>query len=423
MAKKHKRFVSIVCIVLALLMIFSVLISVIGSVHAVSQSEIDALKEKRSSLNSEMEGIQSQINDLESQKSSVLDLKAALDEKIALNQQDIDLTQNEIDYYNALLVEQEAAIAEAQQKVDDQYERYCTRIRSMEENGVSSYFGVLFQADSFSNFLTNLDYIYEIVAYDKELEQSYIDAKEALEEVKAEYEATLSELDTKKTELEEKQANLEQETEEAYTMILNLENDIDAYTAAYEENEAAEAQLQSQIDAAVAELEKQQAAAAAAAEAAKNNNSGSSSSDNTVTPSNTSEDPTPSGSFLWPCPASHNVTSPFGYRTHPIFGTTKYHAGIDIAAGSGSAVLAADGGTVVTSTYSSSYGNYIVINHGNGYSTTYAHMSSLLVSAGSTVSQGTTIGLVGSTGWSTGPHLHFEVSYNGSRVNPLNYVS
>ena len=212
--------------------------------------------------------------------------------------------------------------------------------------------------------------------------------------------------------MEEKQANLEQETEEAYTMILDLEDDIEAYTAAYEENEAAEAELQAQIDAAVAELERQQAA-----QTVTGNN------DNNTTTSSTNEDPTPSGSFIWPCPSCHTVSSQFGYRVHPIFGTTKYHSGIDIAASAGASVLAADGGTVVTSTYSSSYGNYIVISHGNGYTTTYAHLSSRLVSTGSTVSQGTTIGLVGSTGWSTGPHLHFEISYNGSRVDPLNYVS
>lgn len=424
MTKKRKRFISIVCVILALLMICSVLISVIGSVHAVSQSEIDALKEKRSALSSEMEGIQTKIGDLESQKSSVLELKAALDEKIALNQQDIDLTQQEIDYYNNLIVEQEAAITEAQQKVDDQYARYCTRVRSMEENGVASYIGVLFQANSFSDFLTNLDYIYEIMNYDKDLEQRYIDAKEELEAVKAEYEATCSELNNTKAELEEKQASLQQETEDAYTMILNLENDIESYTAAYAENEAAEAELQKQIDAAVTELENQrakEAAAAAAAAAAQSNNS-SSGGGNTAEVVN-SGNGSSSGSFIWPCPSCHTISSTFGYRVHPIFGTSKYHSGVDVPASAGASIIAADSGTVVISEYSSSYGNYIVINHGNGYTTTYAHMSSRLVAAGSTVSQGDTIGLVGSTGWSTGPHLHFEISYNGSRVDPLSYVS
>lgn len=401
MSKKHKRFMSVVCIVLAVLMILSVLISALGSVYAVTQSEIDALKNQRSSLNSEMEEIQSKIHDLESEKSSVLELKAALDAKIALNQQDIDLTQQEIDYYTGLIAEQEIAIDEAQQKVDEQYERYCTRVRSMEENGITSYFSVLFHANSFGTFLTNLDYIYEIMQHDKEVEQLYIDAKEALEVVKAEYETARSELGTKKTELVAKQTALQQETEAAYTMILNLENDIDAYTAAYEENEAAEEKLQQEINEAVEELERQNA------QNPNNNN-------NNYTSGN--------GSFIWPCPASHNVTSPFGYRIHPIFGTTKFHSGIDIAAASGSAVLAVAGGTVVTSTYSSSYGHYIVVNHGNGYTSLYAHLSNRLVSAGSTVSQGTTIGLVGSTGWSTGPHLHFEISQNGTRVNPLNYV-
>lgn len=388
---------SVVCIVLAVLMILSVLISALGSVYAVTQSEINALKNKRDSLNNEMEYIQSRIRDLESQKSSVLELKAALDAKLELNQKDIDLTQQEIDYYTGLIAEQEIAIDEAQQKVDEQYERYCTRVRSMEENGITSYFSVLFHANSFSEFLTNLDYIYEIMKHDKEVEQLYIEAKEALELIKEEYEAARSELDIKKEDLVAKQTALQQETEAAYTMILELENDIDAYKAAYEENEAEEDRLQQEINEAVKELEEQQ----------DNNN-------NQYYVGN--------GTYVWPCPASRNVTSPFGYRVHPIFGTTKFHSGIDIAAASGSAVIATASGTVVTSTYSSSYGNYIVINHGNGMTSLYAHLSSRLVSVGASVAQGTTIGLVGSTGWSTGPHLHFEISQNGTRVNPRNYV-
>ena len=378
-------------------MIFSVLISALGSVYAVTQSEIDALKNKRNSLNNEMNQIQATIRDLESEKASILELKAALDAKIELNQQDIDLTQQEIDYYTGLIAEQEVAIGEAQQKVEEQYERYCTRVRSMEENGITSYFSVLFHANSFSTFLANLDYIYEIMLHDKEVEQLYIEAKEALEAVKEEYEASRSELDLKKTELVEKQDALQRETEAAYTMILDLEQNIDAYKDAYEANEAEEERLQKEIDKAIKDLEQQN----------NNNNNNYYSGD---------------GTFIWPCPASHTVSSQFGYRVHPIFGSTKFHSGIDISAASGCAVIASAGGTVVTSTYSSSYGHYIVVNHGNGYSTLYAHLSSRLVSAGSTVSQGTTIGLVGSTGWSTGPHLHFEISQNGTRVNPLNYV-
>ena len=128
------------------------------------------------------------------------------------------------------------------------------------------------------------------------------------------------------------------------------------------------------------------------------------------------------GSFVWPSANSTYVTSKYGYRVHPIFGTKKFHSGIDIGAAAGTNVLAADGGTVSVATYSSSYGNYVMIYHPDGTSTTYAHMSSLAVSAGQTVNQGDVVGYVGSTGNSTGNHCHFEVRYNGVARNPLNYL-
>ena len=118
---------------------------------------------------------------------------------------------------------------------------------------------------------------------------------------------------------------------------------------------------------------------------------------------------TATGSYIWPCPSSTYITSRYGNRIHPIFGTERFHSGIDISAAEGATVLAADGGTVTVATYSSSYGNYVMIYHTNGTYTLYAHMSSLAVSAGQTVTQGQTIGYVGSTGWATGPHLHFEI--------------
>ena len=127
--------------------------------------------------------------------------------------------------------------------------------------------------------------------------------------------------------------------------------------------------------------------------------------------------------MIWPAPDSHTITSYFGWRVHPITGTNKYHSGVDIGASYGSSVLAADSGTVILAGWNGGYGNCIVISHGNGITTLYGHLSSIIVSSGQSVSQGQTIGYVGSTGNSTGPHLHWEVAVNGSQVNPLNYAN
>ena len=128
------------------------------------------------------------------------------------------------------------------------------------------------------------------------------------------------------------------------------------------------------------------------------------------------------GSMMWPCPSCHTITSEFGWRYHPIYHTQKYHSGVDIGASYGASIVAADGGTVITAGAVSGYGNCVVINHGNGITTLYGHMSSIAVSSGQKVSKGQTIGYVGSTGNSTGPHLHWEVTVNGVRQNPLNYA-
>ena len=126
---------------------------------------------------------------------------------------------------------------------------------------------------------------------------------------------------------------------------------------------------------------------------------------------------------MWPCPSCHYLTSYFGWRYHPVYHENRYHSGVDIGASYGATVVAADGGTVITSGYVSGYGECIVINHGNGLTTLYGHMSSRVVSVGQSVSKGQTIGYVGSTGVSTGPHLHWEVTLNGQRVDPLNYAT
>ena len=183
--------------------------------------------------------------------------------------------------------------------------------------------------------------------------------------------------------------------------------------------------IQARIDAKVAELKKQQEEERRAREAyeaslraqqQKNNNN--SSSGNSGSSASSAAD---AGYYIWPSGTTY-ITSRWGWRVHPLTGANKYHAGVDVGASSGSTVMAAAGGTVQISEYSSSYGNYCVIYHSNGTTTLYAHMNSLpIVSVGDTVSAGQAIGYVGSTGWATGPHLHFEIRVNGSTVDPISY--
>lgn len=409
---KNKKVVSAICVLLALMMALMLLVSVLGSTaaYAVSQSQIDALEDQKKDLASKRQEMQSQIDDLEAQKADVLQQKQALDEQNEVARQEIELINEQIDLYTQLIEEKAKEVDAAKAEEDAQYEAYRTHVRAMEENGKYTYLALIFQSKSLSELMSNIDIIGEIMNSDKRLYDQYTAARENTEKVKAEYEQTLTDLQGKQDELNAEKAELEKKIADAVDVITGLESNIDEFTAAYNENEAAENAINSQIDTLTAQMKAEEEAKRKAAEAAKQTyNSGVGSN--------------ATGSFVWPCPSSTYVTSGFGWRIHPIFGTKRYHNGVDISANTGAAVVAADSGTVSIATYSSSYGNYIVLYHSGGTTTLYAHMSSLAVSVGDTVSQGQTIGYAGSTGWATGPHLHFEISLNGTRVNPLNYFS
>ncbi len=398
---RNKKFVQRVCLFLAILMVLSVLISVLASVGAlgVSQSEIDSLEEEKAAIAELKEGVSSTIANLEAQQATVLETKAALDEKNELARQEIELINEQIALYDDMIAEKEIELEEAIALEEYQKERFRSRLREMEENSEMSYVVFAMQADGFSDLLTRVDNVTEIIESDAALEAKYIAAREEVQTVKAEYEIIQADQLLKREELEARKAQLEIEIAEAAETIAQLQEDIDKFKAEYEANEAAIWALQSQINEMTEEFNRQQ-------EEAKQQGQ-------TVVVG--------TGSLGWPTPGSTLVTSPFGWRIHPIFQTEKYHSGIDVAANEGTPIYAADSGTVQTAVYSSSYGNYVVINHGNTYTTLYAHMSSMAVSQGQTVNKGDVIGYVGSTGWSTGPHLHYEISYGGANIDPEAY--
>ena len=293
----------------------------------------------------------------------------------------------------------------------------------MEENGSYTYLDILFQCRSLGELLGAMDDIQEIMNSDRRLYEQYKASREATAEAKAEYEQTLGELGDKQAELEEDKAELEEQIAEAVALIADLDEDIEQARQEYLANEAAEQSLNSQMNQIAAQMwaAEQAQQQAQQQQQQQQQQQGGGEGSGTVTAPDTS---TVTGSYIWPCPSSTYITSRYGNRIHPIFGTERFHSGIDINAAEGSTVLAADGGTVTVATYSSSYGNYIMIYHSNGAYTLYAHLSSIAVSVGQTVSQGQTIGYSGSTGWATGPHLHFEIrNASGGTEDPTAYFS
>jgi len=408
----NKKFVRIVAVVLALLMLLSVLMMIVFETTAsarVTQGQIDQLRNDKRDLERQKREIQSKINTIEFERMKEIEKKEILDQRIVLTGLEIENINSIITQYNILIREKEYEVFLAQGREEAQLEKYRSRVRAMEENGLITYLEIIFDSTGFSDMLARIDFVTDIMRADEGAYLSLIDARNETEAAKVNLELAREEMDTEKAYLEVKEAELLEQLEEAHELIKRMEQDIDSERQLRDQVKAEEDRVQKEINALVAELARQQELERQRRLAAQQNrgSSGAGTSSGTITGT---------GELMWP--TSGSVTSPFGVRRHPVFRDMRQHNGIDIGAPHGATVVAADGGTVITSTYNSSYGNYIVISHGNGMTTLYAHLSSRSVSVGANVSKGQQIGLVGSTGISTGPHLHFEVSVNGQRINP-----
>ena len=366
-----------------------------GPALAVSQSEIDALEEQRDELKAQREEMQAGIDELKNQQAGVLEQKRALDEQNEIYRQELELIEEQVSLYTRLVDEKAAELEKATADEAEQLAIYKQHVRAMEENGEYTYLSIIFGSKSLSQLMSNLDMIGEIMDADKRIYDQYTAAREDAEEIKAEYETTLSALADKQAEYEAEKADLEAKIAEANDMIAQLEEEINSNYDLYLEVLAQEEALESDIQSMIAEMERQEAA-------------------NSITST---------GTYIWPLPG-YSPGSAYGWRMHPIYHEMRFHAGEDIGAPSGTPILAADSGmATVIADNGNGYGNYIMINHGGGRVTLYAHMSAFAISNGATVSQGQVIGYVGSTGNSTGPHLHFEVRVNGATTDPKSYFN
>lgn len=357
----------------------------------VTQEEIDALKSNANQLSQQKKELQSQLKQVQAEKADARQQKNLIEKQMNVIQSEIDNIADQIAKYQGLIGQKEQELAETEEKERAQYELFCQRIRAMEEEGEISYWSILFSSSDFSDLLDNFMMIEEIIDYDNSIMESLLALQEQIEAEKAELEQAKAGEEAAKKEQEAARQELKSQQAEVDKLIGQI-------SAKEDELEAAEAALRKAADAANAEIKRKEKELAAQI-AAVVSESG----------------------FMWPLTGYNTLSSLFGSRTHPVTGRPNNHTGIDIPAPGGTKILAAKSGVVITSTYNNSYGNYVVVSHSDGTSTLYAHMSRRNASEGQTVKQGATIGYVGTTGSSTGNHLHFEVRVNGNRVDPVNY--
>lgn len=377
------------------------------SASAASQSDVDALKDKLEDQAAEKKKLQNELNSIDSEKTTVKEQIEALDAQINSTEEQIELQNDLIDSLEEMIAQKEEELAEAQKKEEEQYEKFKTRVRVMYEQGETSYLEVLLSADDLSDFLSKYEIVSQIAEYDKNLFEELKALKEEIAQTKAELEEDRQQAENARKELEVSKSELDTQLANRSQAMKELESAAEEVKASFAEIEAEENSINAQIDKIVKEMEAE-AERKRQEEAAKAQQSGSGSG-------STSSGTTQVGGYTYPLPSGYRtVRSKFGYRNHPVTGVYKLHTGVDISAPNGTPIYAAKPGTVIIAGYSSAWGNYVVINHGNGITTLYAHMSKILTTKGATVSAGQQIGKVGSTGYSTGNHLHFEVRQNGS---------
>lgn len=425
MTKRKRILTSVIAIVLVAGLLFGLGASIINALAARSddiQDELSNLQNEADSIKEKKQALQDEINANKSETKDVVQQKSEIDRSVELTREQIDNTESQIREYNKLISAKQEELDDLIAQEAERTELYQKRLREIEEGGTKvSYWAILFKAADFSDLLERIDMIQEIEQSDRQMLENL---KESARRIAASREDLASEkilLEEQKDLLAVQKDELAQQREEADKLLVKLNEQLSQMEDKFSEYEQMEDDLVAQIAAAEVEYQKQ---LERERQQQQQQTGGSSSSDTGSSGGSSSSSSSSSESFMYPLPAGTSwVSCAYGYREHPITHNYSFHTGVDLAASTGTPIYASKSGYVSTSTYTYVYGNYVTINHGDGYSTLYGHMDYYVVSAGDYVSRGQIIGYVGSTGWSTGSHLHFTIYYNGSTVNPLNYVS
>lgn len=356
----------------------------------------ESAQERAEQAEQRQEELQDEIDQNERQQSAEMEKKRAIDEEVSQVQAQIDQLDAQIAQSNEKIAQKEEELAAAEAESNQQNQAYQERVKLMVEQGPVTYLEVLLSAKSFADFLIRADVVQQVAEYDSQLLNTLKEKEQAIADIKTELEAERAGTQALLDESNQHKQTLDARLAESQQIMKDLEADQAKLKAEQE-------QAQRDEEAARAEI---------AAALRRRASSGSSSATSVYT----------GGTFRWPTDQTTLVTSDYSMRTHPTLGVYKQHTGIDIGASYGTDVLAGGDGTVLISGWNNAYGWMVVIDHGGGVTTLYGHNSKLLVSAGEQVSRGQVIAKVGSTGYSTGPHIHFEVNVNGSAVNPWNYL-
>jgi len=421
-----KAAVTVLSLLLVLVLVISISIPYeFAEATRVTQTQINRLRAEKRDYESRKREVQSRIDAIEFEHLAEMSKKEVLDQRIMLTDLEIKNITKTIEEFHLLIREKEYDVFLAQEREDSQFNRYRSRVRDMEENGIITYLEIIFDATSFSDLLARIDFVTDIMRADRMLFDELQVKRSETEEIKADLEETKIELEEEKVELELKEIELHEQLEEAHELILRLEEDIETESELRDQLQAEETRIQREINAAVERLRRQEEAERERQRRLQEqqrlrqqqqqqaNNSASS---NTSSNTGSTGSSTATMTFQWPVPGGRTISRWGASRG------SRVHQGHDIGAPHGTNVVAGESGTVIVTSYGSGYGYYVTISHGGGISTLYSHLSSYIVSVGDTVTRGQVIGYVGATGNATTPHLHFEVFVNGVRVNPERWL-
>lgn len=415
----RKRWVQVLAGVLAAIMLLSLILSLIPTkAGAASSSEIKkqiaALKEEKKEIDAQLKEVKGQFNANENEIKGIVAQKDAIDQEIQLLHQQVDNINQQIATYSLLIADKQDELDDATTRLEDLQQKNKERIRAMEEEGDISYWSIIFKANDFSDLLDRISMVQEINAADQRRLQEISVVAEQVTNVQKELVAEKSDLEAVRMELDAAEITLDEKRVEADKLLAELIAKGDEFQALIDESEEMQSDLMKEIAQAEKDLKAAEYREWLATYVPTTRPSGTDTTPSTQAPS--------SSGWIKPL-KSYTFTSAFGMRLHPIKNKWLMHEGVDLSAPQGTPIYAAKAGKVTRTAFQAGgAGYYVSINHGDGFSSVYMHMTNYIVKPGDYVATGQVIGYVGSTGGSTGPHLHFGIAYNGTYVNPMNYI-
>ena len=401
--KKNKKIRSLLSAALVAVLLLGTIPTRAAASSAEIQKEINELKSQNKEIQKQIDAIQSQYDENFGEMVDIVTRKETIDQEITLLNTKIETMNQQIAAYGQLIADTQDELDEAEKELLELSQKHRERVRAMEEGGTLSYWEVIFQANSFMDMLDRINMVEEINASDRSrIEQMRI-AADIVDATRINLSSEKRSLEETREELAADEAALEIKRTESDELLYELEKKAEEFQILMDESEALQDELMQEIAQKEVELKEAKYDEYLAKLALQGEN--------------------PPSDASWLMPTAGKLTSPFGMRVHPVLGIKRMHNGIDLAAAEGTPIYATRAGKVTTCSYQAGgAGNYVSINHLDGFSSIYMHMTHYVVSPGQSVSQGQLIGYVGNTGLSTGPHLHFGISYAGTYVNPLAYV-